>query len=45
MQVECQNYIRVLLVNRTEIMTCGTNAFQPLCITREVRTPKNHQIQ
>lgn len=40
MQVECQNYIRVLLVNRTEIMTCGTNAFQPLCITREVRNKK-----
>uniref|UniRef100_A0A7N6A9C7 Semaphorin-2A n=1 Tax=Anabas testudineus TaxID=64144 RepID=A0A7N6A9C7_ANATE len=36
MQIECQNYIRVLLVNKTEVMTCGTNAFQPLCITREV---------
>lgn len=36
LQVECQNYIRVLLVNKTEVMTCGTNAFQPLCITREV---------
>lgn len=35
-QVECQNYIRVLLVNKTEVITCGTNAFQPLCITREV---------
>ncbi|XP_066542950.1 semaphorin-5B isoform X3 [Hoplias malabaricus] len=35
-EVECQNYIRVLLVNKTEVMTCGTNAFQPLCITREV---------
>ncbi|KTG03917.1 hypothetical protein cypCar_00001992 [Cyprinus carpio] len=34
-QVECQNYIRVLLVNKTEVITCGTNAFQPLCITRE----------
>uniref|UniRef100_A0A6Q2XPY5 Semaphorin-2A n=1 Tax=Esox lucius TaxID=8010 RepID=A0A6Q2XPY5_ESOLU len=34
--VECQNYIRVLLVNKTEVITCGTNAFQPLCITREV---------
>uniref|UniRef100_A0A671XJG7 Semaphorin-5A n=1 Tax=Sparus aurata TaxID=8175 RepID=A0A671XJG7_SPAAU len=34
--IECQNYIRVLLVNKTEVMTCGTNAFQPLCITREV---------
>uniref|UniRef100_A0A8C6UA90 Sema domain-containing protein n=1 Tax=Neogobius melanostomus TaxID=47308 RepID=A0A8C6UA90_9GOBI len=33
-QMECQNYIRVLLVNKTEVMTCGTNAFQPLCITR-----------
>ncbi|MEQ2202877.1 Semaphorin-5B [Xenoophorus captivus] len=35
-KMECQNYIRVLLVNKTEVMTCGTNAFQPLCITREV---------
>ncbi|KAI3355721.1 hypothetical protein L3Q82_004309 [Scortum barcoo] len=35
-EIECQNYIRVLLVNKTEVMTCGTNAFQPLCITREV---------
>ncbi|KAG7268955.1 hypothetical protein CRUP_008610 [Coryphaenoides rupestris] len=35
-EVECQNYIRVLLVNKTEVMTCGTNAFQPLCITREL---------
>ncbi|XP_026073505.1 semaphorin-5B-like isoform X3 [Carassius auratus] len=34
-EVECQNYIRVLLVNKTEVITCGTNAFQPLCITRE----------
>lgn len=34
--MECQNYIRVLLVNKTEVMTCGTNAFQPLCISREV---------
>lgn len=37
LQIECQNYIRVLLVNKTEVMTCGTNAFQPLCITREVK--------
>ncbi|XP_029981564.1 semaphorin-5B isoform X4 [Sphaeramia orbicularis] len=35
-ETECQNYIRVLLVNKTEVMTCGTNAFQPLCISREV---------
>uniref|UniRef100_A0A3Q2ZV93 Semaphorin-5A n=1 Tax=Kryptolebias marmoratus TaxID=37003 RepID=A0A3Q2ZV93_KRYMA len=35
-EIECQNYVRVLLVNKTEVMTCGTNAFQPLCITREV---------
>ncbi|XP_027878483.1 semaphorin-5B isoform X2 [Xiphophorus couchianus] len=35
-EMECQNYIRVLLVNKTEVMTCGTNAFQPLCISREV---------
>lgn len=37
LQIECQNYIRVLLLNKTEVMTCGTNAFQPLCITREVQ--------
>ncbi|TNN24267.1 Semaphorin-5B [Liparis tanakae] len=36
LQAECQNYIRVLLVNKTEVMTCGTNAFQPLCTTRAV---------
>ncbi|XP_077947111.1 semaphorin-5B isoform X1 [Gasterosteus aculeatus] len=35
-EMDCQNYIRVLLVNKTEVMTCGTNAFQPTCITREV---------
>ncbi|XP_047456644.1 semaphorin-5B isoform X5 [Mugil cephalus] len=35
-EIECQNYIRVLLVNKTEVMTCGTNAFQPLCTVREV---------
>ncbi|XP_072253656.1 semaphorin-5B isoform X5 [Leuresthes tenuis] len=35
-EIECQNYIRVLLVNKTDVMTCGTNAFQPLCTTREV---------
>lgn len=41
LQMECQNYIRVLLVNKTEVMTCGTNAFQPLCITREVESGNN----
>ncbi|XP_077392606.1 semaphorin-5B isoform X2 [Festucalex cinctus] len=35
-EIECQNYIRVLLVNKTQVMTCGTNAFQPLCTIREV---------
>ncbi|XP_026880204.2 semaphorin-5B isoform X3 [Electrophorus electricus] len=40
-EAECQNYIRVLLVNKTEVMTCGTNAFQPLCITREVGNLSN----
>ncbi|XP_061647675.1 semaphorin-5B isoform X9 [Phyllopteryx taeniolatus] len=35
-EIECQNYIRVLLVNKTQVMTCGTNAFQPLCTSREV---------
>uniref|UniRef100_A0A3Q4M2W8 Semaphorin-5A n=1 Tax=Neolamprologus brichardi TaxID=32507 RepID=A0A3Q4M2W8_NEOBR len=35
-ETECQNYVRVLLVNKTEVITCGTNAFQPRCIAREV---------
>lgn len=38
LQTECQNYVRVLLVNKTEVITCGTNAFQPRCIAREVVT-------
>ncbi|XP_041940594.1 semaphorin-5B isoform X4 [Alosa sapidissima] len=40
-EVECQNYIRVLLINKTEVMTCGTNAFQPLCMIREVGNLSN----
>ncbi|XP_061923374.1 semaphorin-5B-like isoform X2 [Entelurus aequoreus] len=40
-ETECQNYIRVLLVNKTQVVTCGTNAFQPLCTTREVGNLSN----
>uniref|UniRef100_A0A8C2ZM81 Sema domain-containing protein n=1 Tax=Cyclopterus lumpus TaxID=8103 RepID=A0A8C2ZM81_CYCLU len=35
---ECQNYIRVLLVNGNRLFTCGTNAFTPICTNRTVRT-------
>lgn len=38
-QEECQNYIRVLLVNGNRLFTCGTNAFTPICTNRTVRTP------
>ncbi|XP_072109570.1 semaphorin-5A isoform X1 [Mobula birostris] len=31
---ECQNYIRVLLINGNTIFTCGTNAFTPICTSR-----------
>ncbi|XP_072431035.1 LOW QUALITY PROTEIN: semaphorin-5A-like [Chiloscyllium punctatum] len=31
MEEECQNYIRVLLINSTKIFTCGMNAFNPIC--------------
>ncbi|XP_072431618.1 semaphorin-5A isoform X1 [Chiloscyllium punctatum] len=31
---QCQNYIRVLLVNSNRIFTCGTNAFTPICTNR-----------
>ncbi|TRY98713.1 hypothetical protein DNTS_010266 [Danionella cerebrum] len=33
---ECQNYIRVLLLNGSRLFTCGTNAFMPICTTRPV---------
>uniref|UniRef100_A0A8C6P033 Semaphorin 5A n=1 Tax=Nothobranchius furzeri TaxID=105023 RepID=A0A8C6P033_NOTFU len=33
-QEECQNYIRVLLVNGNRLFTCGTNAFTPICTNR-----------
>nr|XP_023682681.1 semaphorin-5B isoform X1 [Paramormyrops kingsleyae] len=35
-EVECQNYIRVLLINGKRVFTCGTNAFLPVCTTRQV---------
>lgn len=38
-QEECQNYIRVLLVNGNRLFTCGTNAFTPICTNRTVRRP------
>lgn len=37
-QEECQNYIRVLLVNGNRLFTCGTNAFTPICTNRTVWT-------
>uniref|UniRef100_A0A1A8J363 Sema domain, seven thrombospondin repeats (Type 1 and type 1-like), transmembrane domain (TM) and short cytoplasmic domain, (Semaphorin) 5B n=1 Tax=Nothobranchius kuhntae TaxID=321403 RepID=A0A1A8J363_NOTKU len=36
---ECQNYIRVLLISGQTLFTCGTNAFAPICITRQVSDP------
>ncbi|XP_034720686.1 semaphorin-5B-like [Etheostoma cragini] len=33
---ECQNYIRVLLISGTTLFTCGTNAFTPVCVTRQI---------
>lgn len=36
LQEECQNYIRVLLTSGRTLFTCGTNAFAPVCITRQV---------
>uniref|UniRef100_A0A3P9JA03 Sema domain-containing protein n=1 Tax=Oryzias latipes TaxID=8090 RepID=A0A3P9JA03_ORYLA len=35
-QDECQNYIRVLLVSGAWLLTCGTNAFTPVCMTRQM---------
>ncbi|KAF7655613.1 hypothetical protein LDENG_00053850 [Lucifuga dentata] len=33
---ECQNYIRVLLISGRRLFTCGTNAFTPICMTRQI---------
>ncbi|XP_068165497.1 semaphorin-5B-like isoform X2 [Antennarius striatus] len=33
---ECQNYVRVLLISGATLFTCGTNAFAPICLTRQV---------
>ncbi|XP_027863128.1 semaphorin-5B-like [Xiphophorus couchianus] len=33
---ECQNYIRVLLINGRMLFTCGTNAFTPVCVSRQI---------
>ncbi|XP_038646008.1 semaphorin-5B isoform X1 [Scyliorhinus canicula] len=35
-EVECQNYIRVLLINGKKIFACGTNAFSPTCTNRQL---------
>ncbi|XP_028663911.2 semaphorin-5B isoform X1 [Erpetoichthys calabaricus] len=35
-EMECQNYIRVLLINGKKVFTCGTNAFLPVCTSRQV---------
>ncbi|KAK1165896.1 semaphorin-5B isoform X1 [Acipenser oxyrinchus oxyrinchus] len=35
-EVECQNYIRVLLISGKKLFTCGTNAFLPVCTTRQI---------
>ncbi|CAL9698323.1 unnamed protein product [Knipowitschia caucasica] len=33
---ECQNYVRVLLTSGSTLFTCGTNAFAPVCMTRQI---------
>uniref|UniRef100_A0ACB8G2P0 Semaphorin-5B n=1 Tax=Sphaerodactylus townsendi TaxID=933632 RepID=A0ACB8G2P0_9SAUR len=35
-QEECQNYVRVLIVYGKKVFTCGTNAFSPVCSSRQV---------
>lgn len=44
LQEECQNYIRVLLISGRMLFTCGTNAFTPVCITRQVGTTVHHEM-
>ncbi|EHH51089.1 hypothetical protein EGM_10415 [Macaca fascicularis] len=33
---ECQNYVRVLIVTGRKVFMCGTNAFSPVCTSRQV---------
>ncbi|XP_044770242.1 semaphorin-5B [Neomonachus schauinslandi] len=33
---ECQNYMRVLIVTGRKVFMCGTNAFSPVCSSRQV---------
>ncbi|XP_073929389.1 semaphorin-5B isoform X2 [Castor canadensis] len=33
---ECQNYVRVLIVTGRKLFVCGTNAFSPVCSSRQV---------
>ncbi|CAB1413480.1 unnamed protein product [Pleuronectes platessa] len=33
---ECQNYLRVLLISGRTLFTCGTNAFAPVCMSRQI---------
>uniref|UniRef100_UPI00358F01F4 semaphorin-5A-like n=1 Tax=Myxine glutinosa TaxID=7769 RepID=UPI00358F01F4 len=34
-EVDCHNYIRVLLLRENHVFACGTNAFTPVCTTRQ----------
>lgn len=38
-QEECQNYVRVLIVTGRKVFMCGTNAFSPVCSSRQVGSP------
>ncbi|EHB00947.1 Semaphorin-5B [Heterocephalus glaber] len=33
---ECQNYVRVLILTGRKVFMCGTNAFSPVCSSRQV---------
>lgn len=35
----CQNYIRIILLNKSQLLTCGTNANKPLCTWRTLSNP------
>uniref|UniRef100_A0A5F8HK07 Semaphorin 5B n=1 Tax=Monodelphis domestica TaxID=13616 RepID=A0A5F8HK07_MONDO len=42
---ECQNYVRVLIVSGRKVFTCGTNAFSPVCSSRQVRGNLSRTIE
>ncbi|XP_036360079.1 semaphorin-5A [Octopus sinensis] len=38
---ECHNFVRVLIIQHEQVLTCGTNAYSPMCCWRNVNSIKH----